>query len=143
MGDVPACVFCDIVRGDVAAYRVYEDGDCLAFLDHRPLRPGHVLVVPRSHWPTLGDLPSEQVPALFAVVQRLALAVERGLHADGSFVAINIKVSQSVPHLHVHVVPRQVRDGLFGRSFQWIRRPYPDAATIADTQQAIVAALQP
>jgi histidine triad (HIT) family protein len=142
MPHVPACVFCDIVAGTAPAYQVYADADCIAFLDHQPLRPGHVLLVPRTHWPTLGDLPGAQVGPLFQVVQRLALAVERGLQADGSFVALNIKVSQSVPHVHVHVVPRHKGDGLFGRNYQWIRRPYPSAEVMAETQRAIAAAVQ-
>jgi histidine triad (HIT) family protein len=138
---VKGCVFCDIVAGVVPAYRVLEDDKTVAFLDHRPLRPGHVLVVPRTHDETLGDLPTEEVGPLFVNVQRLALAVERGLNADGSFVAVNIRISQSVPHLHVHVVPRRKGDGLFGKTFQWMRRPYPSEAAIAEVQRAIQAAL--
>ena len=137
-----ACVFCDIVAGRVRSHGVYEDETSIAFLDHRPLLPGHVLVVPRIHHATLGDVPAEQVGPLFNVVQRLARAVETGLHADGSFVAINIRISQSVPHLHVHVVPRRKGDGLFGKTFQWMRRPYPDDAAIAEVQRAIQGALQ-
>lgn len=135
------CVFCDIVAGRVPAYRVLEDETTIAFLDHRPLLPGHVLVVPRTHYETLGDLPSAEVGPLFLNVQRLALAVERGLHADGSFVAVNIRISQSVPHLHVHVVPRRKGDGLFGKTFQWMRRPYPSETAIVEVQRAIQAAL--
>jgi histidine triad (HIT) family protein len=138
---VKGCIFCDIVAGVVPAYRVLEDDRTVAFLDHRPLLPGHVLVVPRTHYETLGDLPSDEVGPLFVNVQRLALAVERGLHADGSFVAVNIRISQSVPHLHVHVVPRRTGDGLFGKTFQWMRRPYPSEAAIVEVQRAIQAAL--
>jgi histidine triad (HIT) family protein len=138
---VKGCVFCDIVTGLVPAYRVLEDAKSIAFLDHRPLLPGHVLVVPRTHYETLGDLPSDEVGPLFVNVQRLALAVEHGLNADGSFVAVNIRISQSVPHLHVHVVPRRKSDGLFGKTFQWMRRPYPSTAAIAEVQCAIQAAL--
>lgn len=134
------CVFDQIARGEVPAYRVYEDADFVAFLDHRPLRPGHVLVIPRTHWITLGDLPGDRVGPLFLLVQRMALAVERAFEADGSFVAVNIKVSQSVPHVHVHVVPRQKGDGLFGRTYQWIRRPYPNEAAMLDAQRAIRSA---
>ena len=136
-----SCVFCEIVADRVAAYRVYDDAEVVAFLDHRPLLPGHVLVVPRTHYETLGDLPTDAVGPFFLTVQRLALAVEKGLHADGSFVAANIRISQSVPHLHVHVVPRRKGDGLFGRNFVWMRRPYPSEAAIAETQQAIRRAL--
>ena len=135
------CIFCDIVAGLVPAYRVLEDEETVAFLDHRPLLPGHVLVAPRTHYETLGDLPLEKVGPLFVNVQCLALAVERGLNADGSFVAVNIRISQSVPHLHVHVVPRRKGDGLFGKTFQWMRRPYPSEAAIVEVQRAIQAAL--
>jgi histidine triad (HIT) family protein len=138
---VKGCIFCDIVARRVPAYRVFEDATTVAFLDHRPILPGHILVVPRTHYETLGDLPPDQVGPLFADVQRLALAVERGLHADGSFVAVNIRISQSVAHLHVHVVPRRKGDGLFGKTFQWLRRPYPSEAAILDVQRAIQAAL--
>ena len=135
------CIFCDIVAGLVPAYRVLEDEETVAFLDHRPLLPGHVLVVPRTHYETLGDLSVEKVGPLFVNVQCLALAVERGLNADGSFVAVNIRISQSVAHLHVHVVPRRKGDGLFGKTFQWMRRPYPSEAAIVEVQRAIQAAL--
>jgi len=138
---VKSCVFCDIVAGRVPAYRVLEDDATVAFLDHRPLLPGHVLVIPRTHYETFGDLPSDAVGPLFVNVQRLAVAVERGLHADGSFVANNNRISQSVPHLHVHVVPRLKSDGLFGKTFQWVRRPYPNEAAIVETQRAIQTAL--
>ncbi|MBV9578968.1 MAG: HIT family protein [Chloroflexi bacterium] len=134
-------MFCDIVAGSLPAAVVYEDDAVLAFLDHRPLLPGHVLVVPKAHYATLGDLPESTVGPFFVVVQRLARAVESALQADGSFVAINIRISQSVPHLHVHVVPRRKADGLFGKTFQWMRRPYPSEAAMRQTQQAIVAAL--
>jgi len=138
---VKGCIFCDIVAGRVPAYRVLEDDQTVAFLDHRPLLPGHVLVVPRTHYATLGDLPADTVGPLFLDVQRLALAVEYGLQADGSFVAVNIRISQSVPHLHVHVVPRRKNDGLFGKTFQWMRRPYPSTEAIVEVQRAIQAAL--
>ena len=95
---------------------------CLAFLDHRPVFPGHCLVVPRAHADTLLELPAETVAPLFTFVQRIARAVERGLGADGTFVAMNNRVSQSVPHLHVHVVPRRKKDGL--RGFFWPRQKY-------------------
>ena len=135
------CAFCDIISGVASAAIVLDEPHVLAFLDHRPLMPGHVLVVPRTHYPTLGDLPAEEVGPCFLSVQRLARAVETALHADGSFVAANIKISQSVPHLHVHVVPRRKGDGLFGRSFQWTRHPYPSEAAMRETQRAIQAAL--
>jgi histidine triad (HIT) family protein len=139
---VKDCIFCQIIAHRIPSYRVYEDDATLAFLDHRPLLPGHVLLVPKTHYESFGDLPAESVGPLFLAAQRLARAVEEGLHADGSFVAINIKISQSVPHLHVHIVPRRKGDGLFGKNFQWMRRPYPSEAAIVETQRAIQAALE-
>jgi histidine triad (HIT) family protein len=136
------CVFDDIIAGTVPAAVVYDDASVLAFLDHRPLLPGHVLVVPKTHYETLSDLPRDEVGPFFVVVQRLAQAVETAMKADGSFVAINIRISQSVPHLHVHVVPRRKGDGLFGKNFQWMRRPYPSEDAMRETQRAIQAALQ-
>jgi histidine triad (HIT) family protein len=136
------CVFCDIANGSVPAAMVLDEPSVVAFLDHQPLFPGHVLVMPRAHRPTLADLPDEDVTPLFLSVKRIASAVERAMHADGTFVAINIKISQSVPHLHVHVVPRRKGDGLFGKTFQWIRHRYPSPEAMHETQQAIVSALQ-
>ena len=120
------CVFCAIIAGDVPATMVMRDDDVAAFLDARPLFKGHVLVVPRGHVPTLYDVPPAALGTLFAAVQRIARAVEAGLGVDGTFVAMNNKVSQSVPHLHVHVVPRKRKDGL--RGFFWPREPYADDA---------------
>jgi histidine triad (HIT) family protein len=138
---VKGCVFCDIVAGAIPAYVVFDSPSVLAFLDHRPLLPGHVLVIPKTHYETLGDLPEAEVGPYFRVVQRMAIAVEQGMHAEGSFVAANIRISQSVPHLHVHVVPRRKGDGLFSKTFQWIRRPYPSESAIAEAQRAIQTAL--
>ena len=135
------CVFCDIVAGSVPAAVVFDGPGVLAFLDHRPLLPGHVLVIPKTHFETLGDLPEAEVGPYFRVVQQLAIAVEKGMHAEGSFVAANIRISQSVPHLHVHVVPRRKGDGLFSKTFQWIRRPYPSEAAMTEVQRAIQSAL--
>ncbi len=122
----PGCVFCAIAAGDVPASMVARDDDVAAFLDARPVFKGHVLVVPRAHVPTLSDMPVAALGTLFAAVQRIARAVEAGLGADGTFVAMNNKVSQSVPHLHVHVVPRKKKDGL--RGFFWPRVAYADDA---------------
>ena len=136
-----ACLFCRIVAGDGPAFRVMEDAATVAFLDIKPLFPGHVLVVPRDHHETLGDLPSAQVEPLFRVVRRLSIVVPATLGAEGSFVAANNRVSQSVPHLHVHVVPRRRRDGL--RGFFWPRTRYEseeDAAAIADRLASAYAA---
>jgi histidine triad (HIT) family protein len=136
------CVFCDIVHGRLDSYSVYEDPATLVFLDHRPLLPGHCLVVPKVHYPALADLSADEVGPYFQVVQRLAAAVDRAFQADGAFVAANIRVSQSVPHLHVHVVPRRQGDGLFSRNFVWMRRPYPSQEAITQAQQAIRQALR-
>ena len=132
-GMTTPCLFCRVVSGDLPAHVVYEDTLTVAFLDHRPLFPGHALVVPRAHVETLLDLPSAAIAPLFAAVQVLARAVERGLGAAGSFVAVNNRVSQSVPHLHVHVAPRRRKDGLKG--FFWPRTKYgsdEEAAAVAD-----------
>jgi histidine triad (HIT) family protein len=125
------CLFCRIVSGEVAADIVLDEEPAVAFLDYRPVFPGHVLLVPREHCDTLGDLPPESVGPFFTTVQRLATAVERAMDADGTFVAMNNTVSQSVPHLHVHVVPRRRKDGL--RGFFWPRQKYADgeAAQVA------------
>lgn len=118
------CVFCKIVDGRLDSPIVFEDDSTLAFLDHRPLFPGHTLVIPKQHFETLVDLPSAMVPTFFWNVQLLSRAVERAMDAEGTFVAMNNRVSQSVPHLHVHVVPRRKKDGLKG--FFWPRTKYSD-----------------
>jgi histidine triad (HIT) family protein len=133
-------VFCAIARGAEPAHVVLTTDACLAFLDTRPLFPGHVLVVPRAHHETLADLPLELVAPLFAAVQRVAGAAERAFGADGSFVAVNNRVSQSVPHLHVHVVPRRKGDGL--RGFFWPRTRYPDEAAAVAARDALRTALE-
>ena len=135
------CVFCDIIAGRVSAAMVLDEPEVVAFLDHQPLFPGHVLVLPRTHYASLSDLPDEKVGPYFDAVKRISTSVERAMQADGTFVAINIKISQSVPHLHAHVVPRRKGDGLFGKTFQWIRHRYPSDAAMRQAQQAIVAAL--
>src|SRR4029450_1722817 len=125
----PVPPFCEIVAGRQAAFVVASDDLTLAFLDVRPLFPGHTLLVPRRHHETLADLPPDDVGPYFARAQRLARAMEDGLGAAGSFVAINNRVSQSVPHLHTHVVPRNRKDGL--RGFFWPRTRYADEAEAA------------
>jgi histidine triad (HIT) family protein len=122
------CLFCQIASGTLAAPIVFQDAHSLAFLDHRPLFPGHCLLIPRQHFETLGDLPAAQVGPLFVTAQHLCLAVEDALKAEGSFVAINNRVSQSVPHLHIHVVPRRKKDGL--RGFFWPRGKYRDESDV-------------
>ena len=133
------CVFCRIVAGEVPAHVVLEDEPTVAFLDARPVFPGHSLLVPRAHHETLGDLPPELVGPVFSAAQRLAAAVERAMEADGSFVAVNNRVSQSVAHLHVHVVPRRRKDGL--RGFFWPRQKYEDDDEMAAVAARIRAAL--
>jgi histidine triad (HIT) family protein len=135
----PACLFCKIVRGEIAARIVFEDDHCLAFLDHRPVFPGHTLLVPKEHYETLTDLPAQLIEPLFTTTQNLAQAVEKGMEAHGTFVAMNNRVSQSVPHLHVHVVPRRRKDGL--RGFFWPRYPYRTDEEADLVQAAIRAAL--
>ncbi len=135
-----ACVFCEIVAGDRGAFVVLDDDDVLAFLDTRPLFPGHVLVVPRAHHETLTDLPSELVGPLFDRVQAIAAAVRDAMGAQGTFVAMNNIVSQSVPHLHVHVAPRTKGDGLKG--FFWPRTRYDSDYHAAATAAAIVERLK-
>ena len=135
-----ACLFCDLVAGVAPAAVVLDEADVFAFLDRRPLFEGHTLVVPRAHVETLTDLPAELVPVFFTAVQRVAAAVVDGLDADGSFVATNNVVSQSVPHLHVHVVPRRRKDGL--RGFFWPRRKYESDAQMAAYAARIRAALR-
>ena len=117
-----------------------ETDAVVAFLDHRPLFPGHCLVIPREHVETLGDLPSPLTAPLFDAAAAVARALEAGLGADGTFVAINNRVSQSVPHLHVHVVPRRRGDGL--RGFFWPRGRYESPAAMEETRARIVAALE-
>jgi len=134
------CAFCKIIRGEAQAYIVFQDELSLAFLDLRPLFPGHLLLVPREHYQTLADLPLILVGPLFANARLLTRAVEEGLGAQGSFVAINNRVSQSVPHLHIHVVPRRKKDGL--RGFFWPRRLYPDREAILRVQDALRSAVE-
>jgi len=133
------CAFCRIVAGLTPAEILLADDDVVAFLDHRPLFHGHCLVVPRAHHETLADPPEPLVATLFARVRLLTRAVEAATRAEGSFVAINNRVSQSVPHLHVHIVPRRKGDGLKG--FFWPRTRYRDAAHAAETAESIRAAL--
>jgi histidine triad (HIT) family protein len=138
-GARPDCLFCKIAADAVTALVVGESSDAIAFLDHRPVFPGHCLVIPRTHADTLTDLPADAVGPYFTFVQLIARAVERGLGADGTFVAMNNRVSQSVPHLHVHVVPRRKKDGL--RGFFWPRQKYESDEAAKQTRDAIRDAL--
>jgi len=137
--NVAGCVFCDIEAGIVPAYTVYADDVAVAFLDARPVFNGHVLVVPRQHFATLGDLPPELIEPYFTAVKRISATLPGALGAQGTFVAINNVVSQSVPHLHAHVIPRTKGDGL--RGFFWPRHRYASDAEAAGYAQRIKAAL--
>jgi histidine triad (HIT) family protein len=132
-------MFCGVARGETPSQVVLDDGDFVAFLDHRPLFTGHCLLIPRAHHETLADLPPSLVAPLFLRARRLARAVEQAFGADGSFVALNNRVSQSVPHLHVHIVPRKHRDGL--RGFFWPRGRYGTDAEAEDARDALRRAL--
>jgi histidine triad (HIT) family protein len=135
------CVFCEIVAGRRPAHVVLDDDVAIAFLDVRPLFPGHTLLVPRRHVETLAELPPDIVEPYFSRAQRLAAVMEErgGMDAAGSFVAMNNRVSQSVPHLHTHVVPRNRKDGL--RGFFWPRGTYASEAEAAEVASRLRAAL--
>ena len=133
------CLFCSIAAGETDSATVWSDDDFVAFLDVRPLFKGHTLLVPRTHVVTLPELPSALRDSFLAAMQRLAAAMVDGLGAQGSFVAINNTVSQSVPHLHCHVVPRTKGDGL--RGFFWPRTKYADAADREAWAGRVAAAL--
>ena len=133
------CAFCSIVAGEVAAHFVLDTPNVVAFLDRRPLFPGHTLVLPREHVPTLRDLPDSLRDELFAQTQAVATAVQDAMGAQGSFVALNNVVSQSVAHLHVHAVPRNPKDGL--RGFFWPRKPYGSEEEMVACAAGIRAAL--
>jgi len=138
-GDASGCVFCRVVSGETPAAVVLDDEVAIAFLDHRPLFAGHCLLVPRAHHETLADLPAGQVGPLFGRARRLARAVEQATEAQGSFIAINNRISQSVPHLHVHIVPRRQGDGLKG--FFWPRQKYASAEAMEQLRARIAAAV--
>jgi len=133
------CAFCGIVAGETRADIVFEDEISLGFLDNRPLFPGHVLLAPRQHYATLPELPADLVGPFFQNAQRLVRAVQQACDAPGCFVAQNNVVSQSVPHLHVHIVPRRPKDGLKG--FFWPRVPYQSDEHRKETAKAIRGAL--
>ena len=137
------CLFCRIVAGTEPAAIVLDDGNFLAFLDTRPLFPGHCLLIPKTHYETLAELPPDGGAPLIANTQLLCAALESGLGAEGTFVAINNRISQSVPHLHVHVAPRRQKDGL--RGFFWPRQKYTDQMqleTVRQTEAGAVSRLQ-
>lgn len=136
---VAACLFCQIVREPSRAAVVLEEERLIAFLDHRPLFPGHVLICPRHHYETLLDLPEDLLAPLFGAARRVARICETELGAEGTFVAVNNRVSQSVPHMHIHVVPRRKGDGL--RGFFWPRTKYRDEAEMTAMAERLRRAL--
>ncbi len=134
------CLFCRIVSGELPATIVYEDDNSVAFLDHRPLFHGHTLLVPREHVEILGELPTKIVGPYFEAAQLLSRVIESAMEAEGTFVAMNNRVSQSVPHLHVHVVPRRKKDGLKG--FFWPRTKYKGDEEMEEVKKKITNALK-
>ena len=136
---VAECVFCEIVRGQRQAHVVLDDTMAIAFLDTRPVFKGHTLLIPRAHVPTFADLADGCIGPFYTLAKRLAAAMEEGLGAAGSFVAMNNRVSQSVPHLHVHIVPRNPKDGL--RGFFWPRTRYESEEEARDYADRLRAAL--
>jgi histidine triad (HIT) family protein len=139
-GPGTSCRFCAIEAGTVPAHVVLENDVLLAFLDHRPVFPGHTLLIPRRHIETLPELPDDLLRPFFADARRIAAAMEGGFGAHGTFVALNNRISQSVPHLHVHVVPRHRKDGL--RGFFWPRTRYADDAEAAAVAARVRAAIE-
>lgn len=137
---IKSCKFCGIVSGELAASVVLDDRFCLGFLDIRPLFHGHCLLVPRTHYETLTDLPDSLVGPFFTDVKLLCRAVEEAMDAEGTFMAVNNTISQSVAHLHAHVVPRRRKDGLKG--FFWPRHPYGDQGQVVETAEKLRAAVE-
>ena len=135
------CKFCAIVTGAEKSFSVYRDDICAAFLDYRPLMLGHLLLVPLVHYETLADVPDAVMAALGPRIKRLSGAVMAALDAEGSFIALNNIVSQSVPHVHVHIVPRRKGDGLFSSAIIWKRVSYRDDAERESYAARIRAAL--
>jgi histidine triad (HIT) family protein len=133
------CRFCAIVAREGAAHIVFEDDVSLAFLDHRPLFPGHSLLVSREHHETIWDLPDDLLASLFSNARLLSSAIRSAMDAQGAFIALNNVVSQSVPHVHVHLVPRNRKDGL--RGFFWPRQKYESEDHAVRTAEAIRAAV--
>ncbi len=134
------CTFCQIAKGELPAHVVHRDQDVIAFLDRSPLLLGHVLVAPIDHVPTLDELPDPLLAPFFGAVRQTSAAVQKGMRAEGSFVATNTRVSQSVPHLHVHVVPRNKGDGLFSTRLVWQRKKYDSEAQMAEIATKIKGA---
>ena len=137
-----SCVFCQVADGELPAHIVHRDDDVIAFLDRAPLALGHVLVMPMKHVESLDDLPDDLLAPVFGAVRRTSIAVQKALRAEGSFVATNTRISQSVPHLHIHVVPRNKGDGLFSTRLIWQRKKYETDSEMAETATKIQAAYE-
>lgn len=135
-----SCTFCRIIKKEEEAYVLFEDSKTIAFLDLKPLFPGHMLLVPKEHYANIMEIPEQTIGPLFNNVKRLSLALEDSLGAEGEFIAVNNKVSQSVPHMHIHIVPRKFKDGLKG--FFWPRYRYNNKEEILRVQEKIVSALK-
>lgn len=139
-GEALRCAFCSVIAGAEQGALVYEDEKTTAFLDRQPVFHGHTLVMPKQHVETLSDLPVDEIPEVFGTVRLLMMAVEQAMRAHGTFIAINNRVSQSVPHLHVHIIPRRQKDGL--RGFFWPRVKYEDEGHLKNTATAVQQALR-
>jgi histidine triad (HIT) family protein len=139
MDSTDKCKFCNIVKGDLDSFIVFDDDISIGVLDHRPIFPGHVLLIPKMHYITIGDLRKDLIGGFFTNVQLLSKAVEQGMESQGTFVAINNRVSQSIPHLHVHIVPRNRGDGL--RGFFWPRQKYSSDEHKTEVQRIISEAI--
>jgi len=135
-------VFCQVANGELPAHIVHRDDDVLAFLDRAPLALGHVLVMPMKHVETLDDLPDDLLAPVFGAVRRTSIAVQKAVRGEGSFVATNTRISQSVPHLHIHVVPRNKGDGLFSTRLIWQRKKYETDSEMAETATKIRTAYE-
>jgi histidine triad (HIT) family protein len=129
------CKFCKITKEELEAYRVFEDRISIGILDHRPLFPGHVLLMPKKHYITIADLPNDLIQAFFSNLQLVSKAVQQAMESQGTFIAMNNRVSQSIPHLHVHIVPRNKGDGLKG--FFWPRQKYSSEEHKTEVQRII------
>lgn len=136
------CVFCEIISAPAKAHVVFEDDATLAILDHRPLLHGHCLLMPKEHVETVLELNEQLVSIVFRNMQRVTRGVQAAMEADGSFIAINTHISQSVPHVHVHIVPRWQKDGLFSKTYQWLRHPYKDEEQMREVAAKIRAAIK-
>lgn len=136
----PDCIFCKIIAKHIRSNVVFEDEEAVAFLDNDPLFPGHVLLSPREHYETLPDLPDTLAGPMMLKTQMLARAVKAAMGAEGTFIAMNNTISQTVPHLHIHIVPRRKKDGLKG--FFWPRQGYKDSAASEAVRDAIQSEIQ-